>query len=181
MSIEDRRTQRWHQAAAGLEAGQISYLSGKRLSQYSAQELGRFRVITDVLGGFSYTDSLSRFTEKALALLEEDGVFYTVLQDVQSEHGRNKPYYAGSPFLTELTEADGSELRVCSWLKKIGCVQVSCELRTDRTPPIEVYRIQKVRKDVSVPALSALHFEAGTPPERRFVMTKTAVRPSAAR
>src|SRR5262249_2420473 len=50
MSIEDRRTAQWHQTAAGLEANQMQYLFGRRLREYSAEELGRFQVITDVMG-----------------------------------------------------------------------------------------------------------------------------------
>lgn len=173
MSIEDRRTQQWEQAVSGLAENQVRYLSGRRLSQYSNEELGTFRMITDVLGGFSYTDSLSRFTEKALALLEVNGSFYTVLQDVRAEQEANKPHYPGSPFLTEIVDADGSELRICSWLKRIGCVEVSCEFKNDFTPPVEVYRIRKTCNDVTVPPLATEHYQAGTPPERRFRVEKT--------
>ena len=176
ISIEDRRTNQWHQTAAGLEDNQIRYLSGRTLSQYSMDELGKFRVITDVLGGFSYTDNLARFTASALSLLEVNGSLYTVLQDVHAENGGNTPHYAGSPFLTEITDADGSELRVCSWLKRIGCVEVSCEFKPDFTPPVEVYRIQKVCNDVTVPALATQHYQAGTPPERRFRLRDTSGR-----
>ena len=179
MSIEDRRTNQWHEAAAGRE-DRMSYLSGRRLSQYSNEELGRFRMITDVLGGFSYTDNLARFTEKTLSLLEVNGSFYTVLQDVREQNGSNKPHYPDAPFLTELVDVDGSELRVCSWLKRIGCVQVSCEYKEDFTPPIEVYRIQKVCNDVTVPALTTVHYTAGTPPERRFKLWKAATREATA-
>jgi hypothetical protein len=168
MSIEDRRTPRWHETAASLEANQIRYLSGRRLREYSLEELGRFQLITDVIGGFSYTENLSLFMEKALGLLELNGNFYTLLQDVNPEAGANKPFYPGSPFLTEIKNADGSELRVCSWLKRISCVEVTCEFKTKWKPPIEVYRVNKVCNDVKVPALAPVHFEAGTPPERRF-------------
>src|SRR6185436_6501638 len=70
ISIEDRRTPVWRFTARRLGDDRIRYLSSKRLSQYSREELGRFQVITDVAGGFSYTDNLSRFMEKVLALLE---------------------------------------------------------------------------------------------------------------
>ena len=173
MSIEDRRTDQWHRTAASLGDNQIRYLSGRTLSQYSGDELGKFRVITDVLGGFSYTDDLTRFTASALALLEVNGSLYTVLQDVRPEKSDTKPHYEGSPFLTEIVDADGSELRMCSWLKRIGCVQVSCEYKPDFTPPIEVYRIEKVCNDVTVPQLTPVHYQAGTPPERRFVVKGT--------
>jgi hypothetical protein len=168
ISIEDRRTPLWHQTAAGLEANQIQYLFGRRLREFSLEELGRFQLITDVIGGFSYSLDLSLFVEKTLGFLELKGSFYTLLQDVHSEGGTNKPYYAGSPFLTEIAHADGSEVKVCSWLKSITCVEVTCELRTDWNPPIEVYSIHKVCNGVTVPALALIHYEAGTPPERRF-------------
>jgi len=168
ISIEDRRTPRWDQIETSLDAGQVRYLHGKRLGQYTQEELGTFRLITDVLGGFSYTDSLTRFMEKTLSLLEVQGVFYTLLQDVRSEEGTNRPHYPDASYLTEITDANGAEVRVCSWLKRIGCVQVTCELKPNFEPPVEVYRIQKVCSNVTVPALLPMRYEAGTPPERKF-------------
>ena len=168
MSIEDRRTVDWYQTTAKLEPEQIKYLSGKPLGDYSAQELGQFQVITDVLGGFSYAPDLSRFLEKTLGVLGVNGSFYTVLQDVHSEGQTNRPYYPGASFLTEIVKPDLSNMTVCSWLKSISCVEVSCELKADFTPPVEVYRIRKTCDNVRVPTLLPIHFEAGTPPERRF-------------
>ena len=168
ISIEDRRTAEWYQTAASLEAQKIQYFSGRRLGEYAPEELGRFQIVTDVIGGFSYTSNLAPFMEKALAILAPGGSFYTVLQDVRSEDGSNKPHYEGSPYLTEIKAADGAEIKVCTWLKKIGCAQVTCQLRTEWVPPIEVYHIRKVCEDIEVPALVPLHYEAGTPPERRF-------------
>jgi SAM-dependent methyltransferase len=168
ISIEDARTPLWRTNAASLEADQIQYLHDRRLREYSAQELGQFDVITDVIGGFSYTDNLSVFMEKVLGFLEVGGSFYTLLQDVHSEAGTNRPFYAGAPFLTEIAKADGSEVKVCSWLKTITCVTVTCELRADWKPPIEAFHVKKVCDQVSVPALVPVHYQAGTPPERRF-------------
>lgn len=170
LSIEDRRTPRWDQTVASLERNKIRYLHNKRLREYSAEELGRFQVITDVIGGFSYTEDLSRFVEKVLGLLELNGSFFTLLQDVRSEGGANPPHYQDSPFLTEITNAAGSEVTVCAWLKSISCVEVSCEFTGSWVPPIEAYRVRKVCNDVSVPALASLHYTAGTPPERRFLL-----------
>lgn len=168
ISIEDRRTRYWHDTAASLDANQIRYLFGKRLREYALEELGKFQLITDLLGGFSYTERLALFMEKTLALLELNGSFYTLLQDVNAESGTHKPYYPGSPFLTEITAADGSEVKLCSWLKRIACVEVTCEAKTQSPPPVEVYRVRKVCNDVAVPALVPVHFQVGTPPERRF-------------
>jgi hypothetical protein len=168
ISIEDRRTPRWHQTVESLGPGKLDYRFGKRLREYSAEELGRFQLITDVMGAFSYTRDLSLFMEKALAFLDLNGTFYTVLQDVLAAEGTSRPYYTGAPFLTELKAADGSDLRICSWLKSIRCVEVTCEARPETAPPIEKYGIRKVCEQVSVPALRLVHFEAGTPPERRF-------------
>jgi hypothetical protein len=170
ISIEDRRTAQWHETAARLEADKIRYAFGRRLREYAPGELGKFKLISDVIGGFSYSFDLSVFVEKTLSVLEVGGNFYTLLQDVKAEDGSNKPHYPGSPYLTEITRPDGSEVRVCTWLKSISCVQVSCQLRTGWKPPIEVYRIQKTCDQVSVPALAAAHYEAGTPPERRYVL-----------
>lgn len=168
MSIEDRRTARWREAAASLGEKQIQYLFGRRLREYSLEELGEFQLITDVLGGFSYTRYLSLFMENALGVLAVNGSFYTLLQDVQSENGKNRPFYPEAPFLTEIVNGDGSEMKVCSWLRSMSCVEVTCELKPDSSPPVEVYRIRKVCKGVTVPQLVPIHFEAGTPPERRF-------------
>jgi SAM-dependent methyltransferase len=171
VSIEDRRTPRWHEAAATLGDEQIRYLHGRRLREYSAEELGRFQLITDVLGAFSYTRYPSVFMAKALSALDVNGTFYTLLQDVQPEGRKMRPFYAGSPFLTEIVKSDGSEMTVCSWLKSIGCVEVTCEAKAGSTPPVEMYRIHKVCSGVTVPPLEMTHFEAGTPPERRFRST----------
>jgi hypothetical protein len=180
ISIEDRRTSRWYQTVAMLEANQARYLFGRRFGEYTEEELGKFRVITDVLGGFSYTDRLSSFTEKALNALELNGVFYTVLQDVRSEKGDNRPHYPDSPYLTEIADARGADVGTCAWLKRIGCVEVSCEFRPDFTPPIEVYSVRKVCDDITVPPLTLVHFTAGTPPERRFHLQRSPVERSEA-
>jgi SAM-dependent methyltransferase len=177
ISIEDRRTLRWHQTVESLAPGRIEYLFGKRLREYSVADLGRFQLITDVMGGFSYSRDLALLMERTLAFLAPNGMFFTVLQDVRSEAGTNRPHYAGARFLTELTAPDGSELKVCSWLKSIGCVEVTCEARPQTAPPIEVYGIRKVCERVSVPALELVHFEAGTPPERRFRAVTRVVQP----
>lgn len=168
ISIEDRRTPRWREVAANLEPGEIDYFFGKRLREYSVAELGRFQLITDVMGGFSYTRDLALFVEKTLGFLEVNGAFYTVLQDVRREAGASRPHYAGASFLTELRALDGSELKVCSWLKSIGCAEVTCTAKPETAPPIEMYAVRKVCEGVTVPPLDLVHFEAGTPPERRF-------------
>ena len=68
MSIEDRRTDKWQQQAASLGDDRLRYLSGKRLRDYSPEELGKFQIITDVFGGFSYTEDLSQFVDKSAEL-----------------------------------------------------------------------------------------------------------------
>lgn len=168
LSIEDRRTDEWHRAAADLGPEKLGYLFGRSFGDYTAQELGRFQVVTDVIGGFSYTPNLTRFVQRVLEVLPTGGDFFTVLQDVSSEQGSNKPHYEGSPYLTELVNADGSPLKVCSWLKSISCVQVTCALRSDWKPPVEAYHVRKTCEDVKIPPLVAEHYQAGTPPERRF-------------
>ena len=168
MSIEDRRSALWHQTAAKLPFNQIQYLSGKRLSEYTPDELGHFDVITDMMGGFSYTTDLSLFMRKILDLLDVNGSFFAVLQDVHREDGANTPFYAGAAFLTEIVDVDGSELKVCAWLKRIGCVEVACEPRAHWRPPLEAFHVRKVCNEVAVPALTPVHYQAGTPPERRF-------------
>ncbi len=181
MSIEDRRTPLWRQTAAELEAGKIQYLFGKRLREYSQEELGKFQLITDVIGGFSYAVDLSLFMEKTLALLNVNGNFYTLLQDVQAETGTNMPHYAGATYLTEISQPDGSKLRICPWLKSITCVEATCELRTEWKPAIEVYHIRKTCDKVSVPTLQPVHYEAGTPPERGYRLTNPLPQADAAR
>jgi len=168
MSIEDRRTPRWHETAASLEPNQIQYLFGRRLREYSPEELGRFQLITDHLGGFSYTRNLSLFMEKVLGFLELNGTFFTLLLDVRPETEADPALYKDLLLLTEIENADGSDVKVCSWLKSITCVQVACELNMELQRPVELYRIHKVCNDVTVPPLVSLSYLAGTPPPRRF-------------
>ena len=168
MSIEDRRTADWQLSAATLGGNQLQYLYDRRLRDYKAGELGQFQIITDVIGGFSYTTDLTLFMEKTLGMLTLDGSFYSVLQDVNSEAGTNQPYYENSPFLTEIKDASGADVKVCSWLKSISCVHVTCELKKGWRPPLEAFQVQKICDDVKVPVLKPVHYEAGTPPERRF-------------
>lgn len=178
MSIEDRRTLLWNQTAEKLDAGQIQYLSGRRLREYSQAELGKFALITDVFGGFSYTQSLSLFMENVLSTLDVNGDFYTTLIDVRPENGANRTVSRDSPFLTEIANADGSATGVCAWLKSISCVAVTCELKSKWETPIEAYRVHKVCDKVTIPVLLVTHFAAGTPPERRFQARELLMRSS---
>jgi SAM-dependent methyltransferase len=173
ISIEDRRTPRWRVTAKSLKAGKIRYLAGKRMREYAKEELGKFQVITDVGGGFTYTHQLSLFTEKALELLAENGTFYTVLQNVHAEDGSNQPFYRDSPFLTAIEGSDGAEVKICEWLKRISCVEVKCQFKKDWDPSVEVYRIRKTCGDVKVPPLSPVQYDPGTPPQRRFQLGET--------
>jgi hypothetical protein len=165
ISIEDRRTEDWKQEAARLGDDRIRYLSGKRLRQYSPEELGKFQIITDVYGGFTYTEDLSQFVDKVLSLLEVGGSFYTLATGVHLEDGKDK---LGSLYLTELEDAFGRPVKVCSWLKKISCVQVTCESKTDLKRPTQLIKIQKLCSDTSVPRMKLVEFEAGYPPGRCF-------------
>ena len=168
ISIEDRRTPRWHKTAASLGARQIQYFSGRPLREYSLEELGRFQLITDNTGGFSYARYLSTFMERALGALEVDGNFYTLLLDVLPETATGPAAYPDSLLLTEIHNAAGSDVRVCSWLKSISCVAVTCERDLKSTRPVELYRIQKVCEGVAVPRLDLVQFGAGTPPLRKY-------------
>lgn len=168
ISIEDRRTAHWHQTAATLGGDKIRYLFGKRLREYSPEELGKFKLATDVYGGFSYTSRLSLFMENILALLEVNGSFYTLLINVHPENWPGQPARPGAGFQTEILNADGSELKVCSWLKRISCVQVACETDPESETPIERYQVRKICDRVAVPALDPVYFSAGTPPARQY-------------
>jgi len=169
MSIEDRRTALWHSRAASLGPLHIEYRHGKRLRDYAPDELGRFQIITDVYGGFSYTDHLSLFVEKVLALLEVDGSFFTLLQSVHLEDGKDRPT---TWYLTELVDAQGRDVKVCSWLKSISCVKVSCDSMSTWDAPTELIHVRKACGEVSVPRLEPLTYEAGTPPGRKFKLQR---------
>lgn len=168
LSIEDRRTADWQQTAAGLEPGKIEYRFGKRLREYKLEELGRFKLATDVYGGFSYTANLSLFMEQVLTLLEVGGSFYTVLIDVHPERWPQRTAATRAPFQTEIIDSAGAEIKVCAWLKRIRCAEVTCEADPRSTTPVERYRVKKVCDHTAVPALTATHFVAGTPPARQF-------------
>ena len=165
ISIEDRRTDKWKQQAAILGADRIRYLFGKRLGQYSLDELGKFQIITDVFGGFTYTENLSRFIDKVLNLLEIGGAFYTVLSSVHLENGKDK---LGTWYRTELVNAESHPVTVCSWLKQSACAQVTCESKSDWDEPSELIKIRKVCSGVSVPSTNLVEYMAGAPPSRRF-------------
>lgn len=165
LSIEDRRTEQWRQRVASLGPNQIEYRFGKRLRDYTVDELGKFQVITDVYGGFSYTDQLSPFVEKVLALLEVEGAFFTLLQSVRLEDGKDDPT---TWYLTELVDTAGRDVKVCSWLKSISCVKVSCDSMSTWEAPTELIHIRKVCQEIAVPRLDPLVYEAGTPPGRKF-------------
>ena len=169
MSLEDRRTDKWQVQTAGPGGDRIRYVSGKRLRYYSPEELGRFQIITDVYGGFSYSDDLSVFMEKVLSLLEIGGVFYTLVQSVHLEDGKDKP---STWYLTELMDTAGRDVKVCSWLKQTTCVKVVCESKSDWHTPTELINIKKVCSDVSVPRMKLLKYEAGNPPGRRFQLER---------
>jgi hypothetical protein len=167
VSIEDRRTDKWKQQAASLGDDRLRYLSGRRLREYAPEELGKFQLITDVYGGFTYTENLSRFVEKVLSLLEIDGAVYTVLPAVHLEDGTDK---LGTWYKTELVDAASRPVTVCSWLKKTTCAKVTCESKTDWDEPTQLIKIQKVCNGVSVPRTNLVEYMAGAPPGRRFQM-----------
>jgi TPR repeat protein len=165
ISIEDRRTNAWKQLAATLGEEHIRYLAGKRLRQYSREELGKFQLITDVFGGFTYTEDLPGFIDRVLSLLEVGGSFYTLLPGVHLADGSDTP---GSRYLTELEDDAGRRENVCSWLKRTACVEVTCESKSDWDRPTELINIRKVCSDTSVARMKLLDFEAGYPPRRHF-------------
>ena len=167
ISIEDRRTDKWKQQGASLGDDRIQYLSGKRLRQYLPDELGKFQIITDVYGGFTYTENLSRFLEQVLSLLEIGGAFYTVLPAVHLEDGTDK---LGTWYKTELVDATSRPVKVCSWLRQTTCTKISCESKTDWDEPTQLIKIGKVCSDVAVPRTNLVEYMAGAPPSRRFQM-----------
>jgi hypothetical protein len=167
MSIEDRRTDTWKQQAASLGDDRLRYLFSKRLRQYSPEELGRFQIITDVYGGFTYTEHLSRFIERVLSLLQIGGAFYTVLSSVHLENGKNK---LGTWYRTELVDAASRPVTVCSWLKQTTCTKVSCESKSDWQEPSELITVRKLCSGVSVLGTNLVEYMAGAPPGRRFQM-----------
>jgi SAM-dependent methyltransferase len=165
ISIEDRRTDKWKQQAASLGDDRMRYLAGKRLRHYSPEELGKFQLITDVYGGFTYTENLSRFIEKMLSLLEIGGAVYTVLPAVHLEDGTDK---LGTWYKTELVDAASRPVKVCSWLKQTTCTKITCESKTDWDEPTQLIKIRKVCSGVSVPRTNLVEYMAGAPPGRRF-------------
>jgi hypothetical protein len=168
ISIEDRRTEKWKQQTASL-GDRLGYLSGKRLRQYSLDELGKFQLITDVYGGFTYTETLSRFLEHVLSLLEIGGAFYTVLPSVHLEDGTDK---LGSWYKTEMVDAASRPLKVCSWLRQTTCTKITCESKPNWDEPTQLIKIDKVCSGVAVPRTNVVEYTAGSPPSRRFQLER---------
>lgn len=169
VSIEDRRSDTWRQRAAEIGEDRMRYVFGKRLRDYSREELGKFQIVTDVFGGFSYTDDLSRFMEKLLGFMEVNGSFYTLVQSVHLEDGKDNPR---TWYLTEIVDPAGRDVKVCGWLKSIGCVKVTCDSKSTWDAPTELIHVSKVCEDVSVPPLKPLFYEAGNPPGRKFQLAQ---------
>lgn len=165
ISIEDRRADKWKQQAASLGDHRMRYLAGKHLRHYSREELGKFQIITDVYGGFTYTQNLSRFVENVLSLLEIGGAFYTLLPAVHLEDGTDK---LGTWYRTELVDAASRPVKVCSWLKRTTCTKISCESMPDSDEPTQLIKIAKVCSGVAVPRTNLVEYAAGSPPNRRF-------------
>lgn len=181
MSIEDRREQLWHDTVQLQGPNQMRYVHGRTLRAYTTEDIGGpFQLVSDVIGGFSYTEDLTGFMEKTLSLMTTNGIFYTVLQDVRSEEGDNKPFYPNEPFLTRIFDEKGAETSICAWLRQIQCAEVTCAPKSGWRPPIQTYRIRKTCDAVSVPRLETARYVAGTPPERVFRMS-TAPKPAPAR
>jgi len=169
MSIEDRRTEAWYRTAATVEPERMRYVFNKPLRDFTTAELGGpFQLISDVIGGFSYTDNLARFMERVLELLVVNGNFYTVHQDVMAETGGNKPHYPDEPFLTQIRDAGNRDISICAWLRQITCVEVVCQSKSGWVPPIQTYRVRKTCNETTVPALDRIQYISGTPPQRIF-------------
>ena len=124
-------------------------------------------MITDVYGGLSYTEHLSLFTEKVLRLLEVNGDFYSLLMSVHLEHAKDRPKVW---YLTEISDAAGRDVKVCSWLRSISCVKVSCESKNspEWEAQTELIHVRKVCNKIAVPAVELVSYEAGNPPGRKF-------------
>ncbi len=165
ISIEDRRTDQWQQQAASLGAERIQYLAGKRLSQYSSEALGKFQLITDVYGGFTYTENLSRFVEKVLGLLEVGGAFYTVLPAVHLDDGTDK---LGTWYKTELVDGASRPVKVCSWLRQTACAKTACASKIGWDEPTQLIEVRKLCSGVAVRRTNLVEYMAGAPPNRRF-------------
>ena len=103
-----------------------------------------------------------------LTLLEIDGAFYTMVQGVRLEDGKDQ---ADTAYQTELLDPAGNDVKVCSWLKTISCVKVACESKNEWAPT-ELINIGKVCSGVSVPRLKLLEYQAGVPPGRRFQLER---------
>ena len=103
-----------------------------------------------------------------LTLLEIDGAFYTMVQGVRLEDGKDQ---ADTAYQTELLDPAGNDVNVCSWLKTISCVKVACESKNEWAPT-ELINILKVCSGVSVPRLKLLEYQAGVPPGRRFQLER---------
>jgi hypothetical protein len=91
-----------------------------------------------------------------------------MIASVHLEDGKDRPT---TWYLTDLIDPAGRDVKVCTWLKSVSCVQVTCESRSEWEAPTDLIHVKKVCNDVSVPPLRRLRYEAGNPPERHFQLT----------
>ena len=90
-----------------------------------------------------------------------------MMQSIHLETGRESP---DTWILTELQDRSGRQVKLCSWLKSVSCVKVSCESKAEWDAPTELIHVQKTCEPVAVPQTKLLTYEAGNPPGRRFLV-----------
>ena len=91
MSIEDRRTDNWQQQAASLGDDRIRYLSGGLCGTIRARSLENSRSLPTCTAASPIPKTCPGSLEKVLSLLETGGVFYTIVQNVHLDGGKDKP------------------------------------------------------------------------------------------
>jgi hypothetical protein len=83
-------------------------ITGRFFEDIEDSELGRFDIITDVYGVFSYTPSVDRTLARYLGMLEPNGAIYLHFE----------------AFVTSIKTSDGRELKILDWLRNIEGISV---------------------------------------------------------
>lgn len=158
-----------------FESPKFIHLGGRLLENITNKELGKFDLITDNFGPYSYTEQIDRVLQKYIDLLNVGGVAY--IHGVNIFSGAHIPgpieslFRSLLPVPTSLSkrrltiEDHGKKLSVLGWL------QTHAGIRVEQIEawPNDIIRIEKlVEEPQRLGRLKLKSFKRGRPPARKY-------------